>query len=250
MKSLLIALTALFSFPIIGQTIDSLDGKWALTGSRSILFSVEDSVLYLSNVHDRDEAQFSSMMSGDPNFKTIERIECEVDEFNDYIFISANLGGRHNYVARFIYNFNRPNQLSYLGDVYYPESRVVPNENCNMDVPHCEVILRDVDEWNTITLLPLITTMPREEVISLIHSMSAYFDTVCNSCYEGIPGANWNSHIIDLGYNPVIKDHRSGYDAFGIDERFDTFTEEGDPEVYAMIQALYAKMRNRGETDE
>lgn len=177
-----------------------------MVGSRTMLFSVEDSVLYMSLVDSDHEERFSSMMSGRPNYKIIERVECEVDAFNNYIYIGATFTFWRSRTHRLIYNYQRPNRISILGDVYYPKERSVPNQNCDTDVPHCEVILRDVEEWNDIRKLPLITSMPREEVISLMNRIIESMDTVCNSCQEGVHGANWNSVIIDLRYNPVIKE--------------------------------------------
>ncbi|NVK03612.1 MAG: hypothetical protein HWD92_02270 [Flavobacteriia bacterium] len=247
MKYLLIAITSLFSLSPFAQSIDSLDGKWALTGSRSLLFSVEDSVLYMSLVDSDHEERFSSMMSGRPNYKIIERAECEVDAFNNYIYIGATFTYWRTRTFRLIYNYQRPNHISIFGDIYDPKEWSVPNQNCDTDVPHCEVILRDVEEWSDITQLPRVTSMPREEVISLMNRIIESMDTVCNSCQEGVHGANWNSVIIDLGYNPVIKeDNGFGYNSFGLDEVWKKYRDEEDAELLELMQSMLERFHNLG----
>lgn len=210
-----------------------------------MLFSAEDSVLYMSLVHSDHEERFSSMMSGRPNYKIIERAECKVDAFNNYIYIDATLTFWRNRTFRLIYNYQRPNHISILGDIYYPEEESVPNQNCDTDVPHCEVILRDVEEWNDIRKLPLITSMPREEVISLMNRIIESMDTVCNSCQEGVHGANWNSVIIDLGYNPVIKEADGfGYNPFGLDVVWKKYRDEEDAELLELMQTMMGRFQN------
>ena len=99
--------------------------------------------------------------------------------------------------------------------------------------------LNDIIEIKKLKKLSNIT---KEEVLDAFKIHSEMLVTKCNKCHDGFTGADFNTILIEMGYNPIsIIDWNDSYayDTSGFDYIMDLF--ENDEEIFNAFKTYASK---------
>jgi hypothetical protein len=186
------------------QTVEQFEGRWSFTGLRTTAFKVRDNKLYVAMVEYTDTASFNRFVRRLPLDSSMFSLAA-VSAENDTVLIDVDFPSiDHRLSLR--YTPSDPDHIWYTGDVFFDSTRIIStNLNCSLARPACINRLYDDVHLKELNRLKTSESFTRDDAFEFLLRLNEKLKSHCNRCYAGFTDAYMNEVLMEMGFNPIVK---------------------------------------------
>jgi len=233
---------------LCAQPASVFNGRWCFSGSRSSLFIVKDSNVYVAMVSEKDSANFNRYLSTGTVGDDIQLFPVYIDSSKERYFLTAHIrrNGQQR-TAYFIYNKGNDSTIYYIGNVYADTAKIKTyNANCRLEVPGCSAYLYKRSEMIQMSRLKNLNYMNRNDMFRVLETLSVLLKNYCNLCAEGLLDAMINRAVVINGFNPFhleVSDDRRVYRVSAARFLFDNLIGTSDKPIDRELYEVWTRIK-------